>query len=122
MDERHAGGGAGPGDVGGAVAVDGEGGVRLRLGPVDGGVGGGVDDEGATRPGDRAPDVPGARDVEVGAGEPGHGEPPGRAGTHELGAHLPGGAEHEEARGRGAHRDSPAAAVRVPARPRRPPS
>src|SRR5690606_24686792 len=57
LDQPRSGGGAGPGEVGDRVPVDGGGGRLVRLGVVHAGPGGGVDDHvvGAHRVGERGP-------------------------------------------------------------------
>ena len=92
VDQRDAGLGAEPGKNGRAIAVGAGGGVRLLLGRVDGGPGGGVDDKGRLRRRESRADRLRAVEVQVGAA---HAVDAAATLLQQGGGQLPGPASHQ---------------------------
>ena len=96
MEEGQAPCRRGPGHGSRRLGIDGMGEVRLGLGPVDGGMGGGIDDDGRVGRGDGRGTGGGVGQISLCPAKGGDFAAVRRSPARKLARHLPGGPEDED--------------------------
>ena len=104
MDERDPGRGRGFGQMGWTIGVDGERRFRLQFGAIDGGVGGGVDDQHRPVAVDDAPDRIPIGNIEIAVAEPDQRHALRRPRLHQLAADLAAATDDQDGRAIRIHR------------------